>query len=162
MLDVVPVYWKEYSRLQDDLDNEDDDLVVAVVGLKRIRSVSTYRQRWQEVYLRDLAIRENSFATEYRMDPASFDIIVQMLEQALEVDSVMAGIAMSRCASKPITVASRVAQCLIKLGGGRMLEVMRTHGVSKSAAYSTFRSVIKAINACPSLAIRFDSSIEGL
>jgi hypothetical protein len=51
---------------------------------------------------------------------------------------------------------------LILLAGGRTIEAMRTHGLSRAQVYKNFREVIKAINECPALAIQCDNSDEGL
>jgi hypothetical protein len=44
------------------------------------------------------------------------------------------------------------------LGGGRITEAMRTHGVSRAQAYSNFHRVVRAINSTASLAILFPST----
>ena len=48
------------------------------------------------------------------------------------------------------------------LAGGRRIEVMRTHGIAQSTAYSNLRNVVRAINKHPRLAIHFDISPHGL
>lgn len=63
---------------------------------------------------------------------------------------------MSKCESEAITVASRLGAALIMLGGGRKLEAMRTHGISKAQAFKNLHRVVAAINSCSALDINFD------
>ena len=117
MSDNILSNWKLYSRLQEDFDHEEEELITALVGLKRMRSAPIYRQRWQESYLRNLAVRENSFLTEYRLNPSSFDLLVNMLEPALKVDSDMGGcisalVAAVAVPDKETTISSRVTSAL--------------------------------------------------
>ena len=53
--------------------------------------------------------------------------------------------------SAPITSDSRLGMALIILGGGRVTEAMRTHGVSKSSAYGILHEVVDAISNCKAL-----------
>jgi len=69
---------------------------------------------------------------------------------------------MSRCKSAEITAASRLGAALIMLGGGRQMEAMRTHGISKSQAFTNLHKVVEAINSCSALDIIFDKSEENL
>jgi hypothetical protein len=62
------------------------------------------------------------------------------------------------CGSKAITSSSRLAAALIILGGGRCIEAMRTHGLSKSFVVTNLMKVVDAINSCPQLAITCDVS----
>ena len=43
--------------------------VLAIHAAQKVRSPSIFRKRWDSEYLVDLAIRENSFITEYRLNP---------------------------------------------------------------------------------------------
>jgi len=61
---------------------------------------------------------------------------------------------MSKSGSEPISGVSRLAQTLCILGGGRVIECMRTHGVASR--------VIQIINNHPELEIKCDNSIEAL
>jgi hypothetical protein len=79
----------------------------------------------------NLTIEENSFIREYRVTPEGFNILVQLLGSLLDFDQRKAQNAMSFCRSDMITVGSRIAAALIMLAGGRYVEVMRTHGMSK-------------------------------
>jgi len=56
---------------------------------------------------------------------------------------------MSRSGSQEITIQSRICIALIFLGGGRVVEAMRTHGVVESTTYSIYKDVLQAINNCP-------------
>lgn len=99
---------------------------------------------------------------EYRVTPKAFFILVEMLTPALEKNTEMARRAMNQCGSKPISVASRVGACLIILGGGRIMEAMRTHGLSHTVAYDNFHEVIEAINAHPNLCIEYPNTLSKL
>ena len=74
----------------------------------------------------------------------------------------MARRAMAKCKSDEITTCSRLGAALIILVGGRNIEAMRTHGLSKSVVYTNLHEVAKAINTHPSLEIKYDSSIAAL
>jgi hypothetical protein len=129
---------------------------------KRERVSSFYRIRWKEKYLRDLAEREDSFVAEYRMSPVCFDCLHSILEPLLQVNETKALASMGNDSNRLISTASRLGIALIILGGGRSMESMRTHGVSKSTAYKIFHSVITAINSADTLAIKCDNSETAL
>jgi hypothetical protein len=107
-------------------------------------------------------LNENSFIREYRVDPSGFDHLIQLLTPRLSIDETMAQRSMNQTKSLPITVASRVGAGLIMLSGGRYMESMRTHGMSKALAYANFHRFIDAVNSCEDLAIRFDNQPESL
>jgi hypothetical protein len=104
----------------------------------------------------NLATRERSFLAEYRLEPQSFDILVELLGCHLQSNHEMANLAAIRCQSDPISVESRIGAALIMLAGGRYVESMRTHGLAKSTVYSNLHDVVAAINSCPQLEIRYD------
>jgi hypothetical protein len=60
----------------------------------------------------DLAVRENSFVAEYRVDVGRFNLLHQMLETSLEVNETKASAAMHICGSAPISTASRLGAAL--------------------------------------------------
>ena len=62
-----------------------------------------FRRRWDEAYLRDLATREKSLITEYRLDPPSFDVLSDMLEVDLQVNQKMSEVSTK---SGPISTKS--------------------------------------------------------
>ena len=64
--------------------------------------------------------------------------------------------------SAPISTNSRLGAALIIMSGGRHIESMRTHGISKAFSYSNLKRVVRAINSHPSLVIEFDSSPASL
>ena len=135
---------------------EDDDesaTIVAVLNCdERVyRSSSLYRKRWDSEYLVNLAVQEGSFTAEYRLSPSlrEFDTLNMILCRSLETNQDMAKIAMSQCGSRPISTASRIGAALIMLSGGRKVEAMRTHGLSKSFVHDNLLTVCKAINNCP-------------
>lgn len=105
---------------------------------------------------------EGSFVKEYRITPQMFNILVNVLEPLLKIDESMAALATKKSGSGEITMESRVGQCLILLGGGRIMEVMRTHGVSAQHAYWNFHRVVDAINQCSMLDLFFEISREHL
>ena len=47
------------------------------------------------------------------LDPKVFDLLLQMLLPDLPVHEVIANVAMSKIGSRPISPASRLAQCLL-------------------------------------------------
>lgn len=126
------------------------------------RSSAFFRKRWDSEYLMNLAIQENTFVSEYRLDPGGFQILVDMLRPALDVNEDMAGRSMATSGSGPISTDSRLAAALIMLSGGRYVEAMRTHGLSKSSVYKNLRRVVRAINRHPNLTIACDNTPRGL
>ena len=126
------------------------------------RSASLYRKRWDSKYLRDLAEKENSFVAEYRLAPRQFDTLHEMIAHMIDKNQEMATRAMAKCKSEVITTCSRLGAALIILAGGRHVEAMRTHGLSKPFVYANLHDVVKAINTHPSLEIKYDSSIASL
>ena len=81
-----------------------------------------------------------------------------MLEPRLSVDKVMAKVSVPT--SEPITTNSRLGAALIILAGGRAMEAMRTHGISKAFVYDNLRRVVRAINDNPSLKIEMGNYQE--
>ncbi len=157
----------EYVNMSDsdDSDNSDDEVIFAVASalcLTKFQGPAEFRKRWDCEYLVNLAIRERSFKRENRMEPREFDILHELFAPRLTVNQGMARLAISRAGSGPIPSASRLACALILLGGGRITEVMRAHGVSRSFAYENFHDVIRAINSCPQLEIECSNSEEDL
>lgn len=139
-----------------DNEEEEDDDAILLASLHH-RGPSLWRKRWDSEYLRDLAEKENSFLGEYRMDPKSFDVLLQVLGSSLDRNKAMAKLAMTKCKSGEITAASRLGAALIMLGGGRHMEAMRTHGISRPQAFKNFHDVVEAINSCPALDITYDT-----
>ena len=116
-----------------------------------------FRKRWDAEYLLSLSLNENSFVAEYRLNFKCFNILVDLLKEtsALNVDFRMARRATD---SKLISIESRIAVCLILLGGGRYIEAMRTHGIARFTVYYVFHQVVEAINSHPQLAIECSSA----
>ena len=74
-------------ELQKILDEEDRMQFLLLCKIKRFKSPSFYRERWNCEYLRNLAVQEGSFVAEYRLDPGGFDELVSILEPHLQVKS---------------------------------------------------------------------------
>jgi hypothetical protein len=108
-------------------------------------------------YLIDLSVRESSFLHEYRLNPQSFDILVNLLDCYFPINYEMSNMTSIRCGSDAISTSSRIGAALIMLAGGRYVEAMRTHGLAKSTAFSNLHAVVAAINSCPQLAITYDT-----
>ena len=89
-------------------DDDEEYLLLEYLLSREERQPSFFRERWKEDYLRNLAQRENSFITEYRMNPSSFNILVEMLEASIAINRNMEDLSMHRTGSNPITPASRV------------------------------------------------------
>lgn len=146
--------------------DEDDDIELFIFPffLRAVhqRNSPLFRKRWDDKYLVNLAVNESSFVAEYRLDPGGFDVLNKLLGDDIARNVKFSTLASSRSGSAPISTGSRLGAALIMLGGGRRIEAMRTHGISKSTAYDNFDRVIKAINAHPALAIKCDNSIKGL
>jgi hypothetical protein len=157
-------------------DADDNEVIVRYIMAKMKRNIRLiqsindvsyrappiFRKRWDNEYLVKLATQEESFVAEYRLDPRSFQTLCDLLDPYVQVDQEMAGRAMSSSKSKPISVESRIASTLILLGGGRVVEAMRTHGLAKSTVQSIFRTVVRAINSCDDLQIKCDNSLSAL
>ncbi len=151
----------EGSSSDSDFDDEDDLLFILLLQSTKLRSTPLYRKRWDANFFVPLASLENSFVSEYRMDYRSFDLLVGLLSEnsLLNMNEEFARRAVP---SAPISVASRVGSALILLGGGRITEAMRTHGIAMSTAYDNLARVVRAINLHPALAISCDNSTEAL
>lgn len=67
-----------------------------------------YRNRWECEYLRNLAIQEGSFLSEYRLLPNEFDSLHQILLPFLTKDRQMSANAMGKCGSAQISSGSRL------------------------------------------------------
>lgn len=115
-----------------------------------------FRKRWDYEYLRNLAMTENSFTMEYRVDPVGFDMLLELIRDQLCNDIKMCGVRIAGTKCDVISADSKLGCALIMLSGGRVTEVMRTHGVSKPFAYENLHRVVDAINACPQLKIEYD------
>lgn len=143
--------------------DSDDDLLLLMLldDDDAVRSTPLLRRRWDLNYLVPLAIQENSFVSEYRMDPPSFGLLVSMLKEGnlLPSNEVMGD---RSSTSGHISVESKVGAALIMLAGGRYVEAMRTHGIAKATAFKNLKDVVKAINAHPGLEVKCDNSPEGL
>lgn len=87
-------------------DESDDNLLLVstLISCVKFRRPSEYRKRWDSEYLVNLAIRENSFKREYRMDPSAFDTLHEILYDKLNKNQDMARLAMSRTGSPAITI----------------------------------------------------------
>lgn len=146
------------------INEEEDAIIPAIVSILPSvdRRSSLFRLRWNSEYLLNLANQEGSFIAEYRVDPAGFNILNDLLCESLSVNEKFAKLSMSKTGSSHISTASRLGAALIMLGGGRRIEAMRTHGIAMSTSYANFHAVIDAINSHPALAIECDNSPEGL
>lgn len=67
-------------------DEEEEENMQTTLYLME-RSPTLWRRRWDSKYLIDLAEEEESFLGEYRMDPKSFDVLVQVLGPSLDVNA---------------------------------------------------------------------------
>eukprot|EP01040_Poterioochromonas_malhamensis_P004410 gene4410-4727_t len=143
------------SEESSDEEDDDDLFYWTCFFAKTVRKPKLFRRRWESNYFQILALEEDSFVTEYRMDLARFSGLVSLIRNRnlLNVDMKRAKNSTSAAGSDPITLDSRVGAALIVLGGGRITESMRTHRISASQAYSNLRRVVRAINQLPELAI---------
>ena len=145
---------KFYFRSSDDFLQQ--AIVASQFVKKRFRKSPIPRERWNQSYLTNLAIEENSFVREVGLSPQAFNRLCFLLQAPLRVDSQRSAAASPR--SDPISLESRVFAALSELKGARRIETMRTHGVASSTAYKNFQKVVMAINAIPELAIQCDMS----
>ena len=143
------------------LDEEEDDAQL-LESISSSKSSSLFRKRWDDEYLVALAQREQLFHREYRMDPSSFTALVDMLSDTLTVNDTMASLSCTWSGSGSINFASWVGAALIMLGGGRYVEAVRTHGISKPQSYTNLHRVIMAINSCPALDIKYNTDAANL
>ena len=125
---------RKYDKYDSDNDSSDDDSVVIKIFSRnsKTRKRKLFRERWNRNSLISLAINENSFKMEYRMSYYAFNNLHSILKDNLKVNDNMARVSNMECNTESITTESRLACFLIVLGGGRVVEAMRTHGVSRT------------------------------
>lgn len=128
----------------------------------KTRKRKLQRERWNNAYLIPLAINENSFKMEYRMTHYAFLYLHSLLKNDLTVNEIMATISNCESNSTNITTESRLGCFLILLGGGRVAECMRTHGVSKDFVYKNFKRILNIIINHPLLKISCSNDIIAL
>ena len=82
------------QRIKRARNNElDDQIMISVLFDGRLlRDEKLCRRRWDEPFMRNLATSERSWIREVRLDPKSFDILSDMLENYLSVDKKMAAL----------------------------------------------------------------------
>lgn len=154
---------KVLKLLEDEDEDEEEDFETLCTMLEfNTRASGFFRKRWDSGYLVDLAQKEGSFLAEYRLTPRLFSILHDLIENSIAANLKMESLTLQSSGSGPISTASRLGAALIILSGGRVVEAMRTHGISKSFVYKNLESVVDAINACPNLAIICDNSPLGL
>jgi hypothetical protein len=141
------------SATQALFDGDDDEEIAIQYQLNVYRDAALFRKRWDSQYLINLAEHEGSFVSEYRIDPGGFDVLVNLVQEVMPCDKKMALVKAAESQSDPISIDSKVGAALILLGGGRVMESMRTHGMSMSYVYDNFHNVVRAINKHPALAI---------
>ncbi len=147
---------------QDDEDDDEEFETLSTMLQFNSRNSILFRKRWDSDYLLDLAQKEGSFLAEYRLTPRLFSVLHDLIEDRIATNDKMESLVLSSSGSRRISTASRLGAALIILSGGRIVEAMRTHGISKPFAYNNLESVVEAINACPNLAIICDNSPLGL
>jgi hypothetical protein len=170
------------SSLRDRRPPHDFELVAAslICDETAPRSGALYRPRWESNRLRELAELEGSFIAEYRFSPREFDILHLLLKDNLTANERMSNVSTARSGSSSISSDSRLGKihhiCVIYLviflfiigialtilGGGRRIEAMRTHGVSRTSTYFILHQVCQAINSCPALALDTSNDISTL
>ena len=78
-------------RMEEDKEEFKQILVftVMVKELYRVpRSPSLFRKRWDDHYLGNLDVYEDSFVKEYRLNPKAFDILLELLLPRLSVNGM--------------------------------------------------------------------------
>ena len=68
-LEELLAFDREFQKI---LDEEEKMQLLLLLKIKRFKSPSFYRERWNCEYLRNLAVQEGSFVAEYRLDPGGF------------------------------------------------------------------------------------------
>jgi len=126
------------------------------------RNKCIFRKRWDSYYLRDLAEKEKSFLSEYRLDPGGFDLLHEMLSPRLTVNELKASASNMRSGSGDIGTDSRLGAALIMLAGGRFMEAMRTHGLSRTFVDTNLLHVCEIINSHPGLKIECPNDMHSL
>jgi hypothetical protein len=151
-------------KLFEDDDEDDEEQFETLLTMLQFnsRGSTIFRKRWDSDYLVDLAQREGSFLAEYRLTPRLFSVLHDLIEDRISKNLKMELLTLSKSGSAPVSTASRLGAALIILSGGRALEAMRTHGLSKSFVYENLESVVTAIIDCPNLAVICDNSPLGL
>ena len=79
------------------------------------RSPSLFRKRWDDHYLVNIAVNEDSFVKEHRLNPKAFDILLELLLPRSSVNDKMAEMARAKTGSEPIKTSSRLWAALIIL-----------------------------------------------
>lgn len=149
---------KKLKRKTDDLEEELASITEMTVAIRTYLSCTApvppiKRIRWNSQYLRNLAAQEGSFVVEYRVTPSQFDVLCDILEPHLCVNASMAALCAKKTGSDPIGIDSVVGQAMIILSGGRCMESMRTHGVSKNTVYYNLQRFVNAVNSCEVLSL---------
>ena len=92
----------------------------------------------------------------------AFNNLHSILKDNLKVNDNMARVSNMECNTESITTESRLACFLIVLGGGRVVEAMRTHGVSRTFVYNNFNRILDIIINHPQLKISCSNHIDAL
>lgn len=141
--DLLAIRGRRKRLIQLLLDEEDDiDSIVEAIG----KDEALFRRRWDSDYMMNLAIDESSVVAEYRMPPAAFLCMAEILSDILRKNEIKQAAVLSLSGSKPVSVMSRIGASLIILAGGRYVEAMRTHGLARSCVYENVYDVCLAIN----------------
>ncbi len=124
------------------IDSSDGDTEEADLRLnQRRRGPRIIRRRIDfDEHVR-VAIADGSFRRMYRMDFASFQVLVDKLRHQLTRDTRQA----ARVGGE-VTCESQVAICLRFLAGASYLDLQCVHGVSRATIYDVVSRVVTAIN----------------
>ncbi|CAM9356776.1 unnamed protein product [Phaeothamnion confervicola] len=98
------------------------------------------RLAWQ--YIRDVAVHERQFKTDYRLSPVHFDHLLQILRPSLELNAKIGDLRGSFV--KP---ENQLMITLRYLAGGRYQDIKNHHGIAKTTFYDIIWRVIDAINS---------------
>lgn len=106
------------------------------------------RLNWDE-YVAGFASDE--FKRAYRIDLATFNLLLHSIEEELEKNSLQA----NRSSSGPVEPAVRLSMALRYLAGGSVHDIYRLHKVAKETMYDSVWMVVDAINNHPDYQIAF-------
>lgn len=115
VLNDILDHQEESSEESSDEEGDDDLFDWTCFFAKTVRKPKLYRRRWESNYFQILALEEDSFVTEYRMDLARFSGLVSMIRNRnlLNIDMKRAKNSTYAAGSDPITLDSRIGEALI-------------------------------------------------
>ena len=140
-------------------DDINDILIPLLLAYETIdiRNIPMIRERMNWDDHARLLCSENKFRRMYRMDLASFNKLVKLIEHDLYVDRKQ-----SRCRTgvEPASTEVMFAMTIRYLAGGSIYDICANSGVSASAFYPIIYRVMHGICNCKELAMKFPKDLS--